>query len=158
VVEQVWYTGKLQGETAALNMLGSKTSYNPGHWFNSAKFLDIEYQTYGTVMPQLREGETEFYWEHADGKKCIHFVFKKDSHEFIGVNIFGIRMRHELFNKWLLENQTVEFILTHLKAANFDPEFYDSMEAQIIQSWNIKYPDHQVILKQKRNLLKMIFN
>lgn len=158
VVEQVWYTGKLQGETAALNMLGSKTPYNPGHWFNSAKFLDIEYQTYGTVMPQLRDGESNFYWEHADGKKCIHFVFDKDSHAFIGVNIFGIRMRHELFNKWLLENQTIEFILTHLKAANFDPEFYDSFEEQIIQSWNIKYPDHQVILKQKRNLLKMIFN
>lgn len=158
VVEQVWYTGKLQGETAALNMLGSKTAYNPGHWFNSAKFLDIEYQTYGTVMPQLRDGESNFYWEHADGKKCIHFVFEKDSRAFIGVNIFGIRMRHELFNKWLLENQPVEFILSHLKAANFDPEFYESVEEQIIQSWNIKYPDHQVILKQKRNLLKMIFN
>jgi hypothetical protein len=24
--------------------------WNPGHWFNSAKFMDIEYQTYGWVV------------------------------------------------------------------------------------------------------------
>lgn len=157
VVEQVWYTGKLQGETAAFNMLGFRTPYNPGHWFNSAKFLDIEYQTYGTVMTQLREGESDFYWEHADGKKCMHFVFNSETHEFIGINVFGIRLRHELFNDWLLQQKTVEYILSNLRAANFDPEFFDAMEEEIISAWNIKYPSHPVILKQKRNVLKMIF-
>jgi hypothetical protein len=27
----------------------------PGHWFNSAKFLDIEYQTYGWVWAEAKE-------------------------------------------------------------------------------------------------------
>ena len=156
-VEQVWYTGKIQGECAALNMIGVETNYNPGHWFNSAKFLDIEYQTYGTVLNKLREGEEEFYWEHADAKKCIHIVFKKEDHLFIGINNFGIRLRHELFNTWLKEKRSVEYVLTHLKAANFDPEFYAQFEDEIIYTWNIRQPQRQLILKEKKNLMRMIF-
>ncbi len=158
VVEQVWYTGKLQGENAALNMLGQKSLYQPGHWFNSAKFLDIEYQTYGTVMPKLREQEADFYWEHADGKKCMHFVFHEESHKFIGINVFGIRLRHELFNRWLMEGQTIEYVLQHLIAANFEPEFFRTAEREIISLWNQQHPQHPVELKSKKQLLKMIFN
>jgi NADPH-dependent 2,4-dienoyl-CoA reductase/sulfur reductase-like enzyme len=156
-IEQVWYTGKLQGETAAFNMLGKKEIYNPGYWFNSAKFLDIEYQTYGTVMPKLREGEEEFYWEHSGGKKAIHIYYNKNTHLFIGINAFGIRLRHELFNTWLQENKTVEYILEHLKAANFDPEFFAPFEQEIIDLWN-KTHKQNMILKNKKSLLKMIFN
>jgi NAD(P)H-nitrite reductase large subunit len=49
-VEAVWYTGRMMGEALAQTLCGHKTPYNPGHWFNSAKFLDIEYQTYGWVF------------------------------------------------------------------------------------------------------------
>ena len=37
------------GELAAHNILGKELDYNPGIWFNSAKFFDIEYQVYGSV-------------------------------------------------------------------------------------------------------------
>jgi NAD(P)H-nitrite reductase large subunit len=49
-IEAVWYTGRMMGETLAQTICGNKTEYKPGHWFNSAKFLDIEYQTYGWVF------------------------------------------------------------------------------------------------------------
>ena len=49
-IEAVWYTGRMMGETLAQTICGNKTEYKPGHWFNSAKFLDIEYQTYGWVL------------------------------------------------------------------------------------------------------------
>lgn len=156
-IEQVWYTGKLQGENAALNMLGNETVYQPGYWYNSAKFLDIEYQTYGTVFPKLREGETEFYWQHADGKKAIHIYFKKENHLFIGINTFGIRLRHEQFNNWLKEKRTVEYVLEHLRAANFDPEFYQKFESEIIIQWNLEHTQYQITLKEKSALKKMIF-
>lgn len=48
-IEQLWYTGKMQGEVLAQNLLGNRTAYNRGIWFNSAKFLNVEYQTYGQV-------------------------------------------------------------------------------------------------------------
>ena len=44
--EQVWYTGRIMGETVAATICGEKTPYTPGPWFNSAKFFEIEYQTF----------------------------------------------------------------------------------------------------------------
>lgn len=157
VVEQVWYTGKLQGETAAFNMMGHPRVYEPGYWFNSAKFLDIEYQTYGTVLNTLREGEAEFYWESADHQKCVHVVYREADHLFIGINVFGIRMRHEIFNRWLLEKRNVEHIMSHLSVANFDPEFFKTYEAEIIGAWNTQHPQHRVQLKPKSAFKKLIF-
>ncbi|MFX9672921.1 hypothetical protein ABTO96_19235, partial [Acinetobacter baumannii] len=62
-IEQVWYTGKIQGETAARNIVGLEKKYNPGHWFNSAKFFDLEYQTYGLVPAQKDESTDWFWWQ-----------------------------------------------------------------------------------------------
>jgi NADPH-dependent 2,4-dienoyl-CoA reductase/sulfur reductase-like enzyme len=157
-IEQVWYTGKIQGETAALNMLGLPTPYTPGYWYNSAKFLDIEYQTYGTVLPKLREGETEFYWEDASGKRAIHLVWEEDNRRFIGINNFGIRLRHTTFNNWMKDQATVDQVLRELRSAAFDPEFFKPYEAEFIAAWNSKYPNHHVQLSSKRSLVNKIFN
>jgi hypothetical protein len=43
---------------------------------------------------------------------------------FLGINTFGIRMRHEFFDKVLTNKETVDYVIDHLAAANFDPEFY----------------------------------
>ncbi len=50
--EAVWYVGRMMGETVAYNICGKKVAYDPGIWFNSAKFFDIEYQVYGDVRPE----------------------------------------------------------------------------------------------------------
>ena len=77
--------------------------YKPGHWFNSAKFLDIEYQTYGWVFADRGRPEYEkhFHWKHEDDTKCITVAYHKDTKAFLGINTFGIRMRHETFDRWL---------------------------------------------------------
>jgi len=130
-IEAVWYTGRMMGETVAQTICGKPTQYKPGHWFNSAKFLDIEYQTYGWVWAQPKENEDQYYWEHADGKKCVRLVYDKKSREFLGINIFGIRMRHAFFDKALTEQWTVDRVISSLKDANFDPEFFKSYESAI---------------------------
>lgn len=132
-IEAVWYTGRMMGETVAQTICGKPTRYKPGHWFNSAKFLDIEYQTYGWVWAQPKENEAQFYWEHADGKKCVRLVYDKNTREFLGINIFGIRMRHAFFDKALTEQWTVDQVISNLKNANFDPEFFKSYESTIQQ-------------------------
>lgn len=146
--EQVWYTGKIQGQVVAQNICGEKTTYDPGHWFNSAKFLDIEYQTYGWVFPKLKDNETNFYWEHPDGKKCLHFVWDATTEEFIGLNTFGIRLRHEIFDRFLRDKSTITHVLENLKAANFDPEFYKVHEADIITKFNQKTGKNITLKKQ----------
>ncbi len=54
-VEAVWYTGRMMGETLAQTICGKPFEYNPGNWFNSAKFFDIEYQTYGWVFSEKQK-------------------------------------------------------------------------------------------------------
>lgn len=130
-IEAVWYTGRMMGEALAQTLTGNPTQYNPGHWFNSAKFLDIEYQTYGWVWAHKKEYEEQFYWEHSCGKLAIRISFHKETRVFLGINTFGIRMRHEFFDKVLTENKTVDDVVKNLKSANFDPEFYTSYENEI---------------------------
>ena len=38
-IEAVWYTGKMMGETVAYTVCGKEREYDPGIWFNSAKFF-----------------------------------------------------------------------------------------------------------------------
>lgn len=130
-IEAVWYTGRMMGETVAQTLCGTKTEYKPGHWFNSAKFFDIEYQTYGWVFAQPRENESHFHWKHDDDTKCITICTESTSGKFLGINTFGIRMRHEVFDRWLTEERTTDFVIEHLFKANFDPEFYRKLEPQI---------------------------
>ncbi|WP_437396600.1 NAD(P)/FAD-dependent oxidoreductase [Flagellimonas lutimaris] len=155
-VEAVWYTGRMMGETLAQTICGNRMEYNPGHWFNSAKFLDIEYQTYGWVFSENIKKETEahFHWRHPKEKICITIAFDKNSQEFLGINTFGIRFRHEVFDHWLNKKRDVDFVMEHLIDANFDPEFYKNFESQIVSKYNSDF-GKSIMLKKKN--LKRIF-
>ncbi|KAB7528262.1 NAD(P)/FAD-dependent oxidoreductase [Flagellimonas olearia] len=155
-IEAVWYTGRMMGETLAQTICGNRIAYNPGHWFNSAKFLDIEYQTYGWVFSERRKAahEMHFHWRHPEEKICITIAFHQDSRQFLGINTFGIRMRHEVFDRWLSEERTVDFVLEHLADANFDPEFYKKHESGIVSKYNA---DYGTSIKPKKKSLKRIF-
>ncbi len=135
-IEAVWYTGRMMGETLAQTICGNRIQYKPGHWFNSAKFLDIEYQTYGWVFASPRDGEAHFHWKHSDDTKCITVCYDTKTNAFLGINTFGIRMRHEVFDKWLTEGRDVDYVINNLPEANFDPEFYSHYEADILKAYN----------------------
>ncbi|MEP0214811.1 MAG: FAD/NAD(P)-binding oxidoreductase [Cellulophaga sp.] len=156
-IEAVWYTGRMMGETLAQTICGNKLEYKPGHWFNSPKFLDIEYQTYGWVFSERnkQDYEAHFHWRHAKENICITIAYHKDTKEFLGINTFGIRMRHEVFNKWLTQKKDIEFVLQHLKDANFDPEFYKQYETEILSKYNAEFNTN---LSAKKKSLKRIFN
>ena len=155
--EQVWYTGRIMGETVAQTICGELKPYNPGHWFNSAKFFDIEYQTYGAVLAKGQEHEGRYYWEHPNGKIAVHLVWHKENKEFVGINAFGVRMRHHLFDKWLNDKATIMEVLANLRAANFDPEFYSTYEQDIVDGFN-KATGMNVELKKKQWWMKLLNN
>jgi len=134
-IEAVWYTGRMMGETVAQTICGKPMRYNPGHWFNSAKFFEIEYQTYGWVFNQPKEGHEHFFWKHPEKDICIHINYEKRSRKFIGINTFGIRMRHAFFNQCLDASATVDDVVKHLHLANFDPELYKTYEKSIQQAF-----------------------
>ncbi|SDS46352.1 NAD(P)/FAD-dependent oxidoreductase [Christiangramia echinicola] len=134
-IEAVWYAGRMMGETLAQTLTGHKIKYKPGNWFNSAKFFDIEYQTYGKVSAIPGDDERYFHWQHKDSTKAITIAFDSKSNKFLGINTFGIRMRHPVFDKWLTEDRKIDYVLANLKQANFDPEFYMRHEKEIFKSF-----------------------
>ena len=155
-IEAVWYTGRMMGETVAQTICDNRTEYKPGHWFNSAKFLDIEYQTYGWVFGKKgkQDYEEQFHWRHPSHKVCVTISFHKETGLFLGINTFGIRMRHELFDRWLTEERTADYVIEHLADANFDPEFYKQYKKEIVAQYN---SDFGKSITTKKKSSKRIF-
>jgi len=123
-VEAVWYTGRIMGQTVAKTIAKTRTPYQPGVWFNSAKFFDIEYQTYGNVSATCGGSEQQLYWEDNSGEKSITLAFDKNSLTFLGITALGLRLSHPLLEQWLSEKKDMSYVIDHLPELNFDPEFY----------------------------------
>jgi NAD(P)H-nitrite reductase large subunit len=135
-IEQVWYTGRMMGETVAINICKKPAAYNPGIWFNSAKFFDIEYQTYGNVPPVLSEEMDSFYWEESERKLAFRVVYNKQGKEVIGIHSFGIRLRHPVCDKWIRSKVTVNEVMRNIRDAHFDPEFYKTYYTELVNKYN----------------------
>jgi NAD(P)H-nitrite reductase large subunit len=154
-IEAVWYTGRMMGETVAHTIGGQAVEYDPGIWFNSAKFMDIEYQVYGDVSGRMPDHYASVYWEHADGRKSIRIVYDQNTEEVVGFNLMGVRYRHEVCEQWLSQKASVEAVLQHLGLANFDPEFYQQFEREVVAQYNQQTGRH-LKLRQKRGLSRAL--
>jgi len=122
-IEQVWYTGRMHGETLAYNLTKMKVPYRPGVWFTSAKFFDIEYQSYGTVPNVDGLGINSFYWEHPKGKICFRAVFEEDTGVFVGAHALGYRLRHEFMDKAIRERWDIDKVMNRLDEADLTRSF-----------------------------------
>jgi NADPH-dependent 2,4-dienoyl-CoA reductase/sulfur reductase-like enzyme len=156
-IEQLWYTGKLQGQALAQTICGERTRYDRGIWFNSAKFLDLEYQTYGFVSNVPLDHENAFYWEHPDETKSLRIVYDAQTEAVTGFNFFGMRASQQVCENWLRGKQTIDRVLPNLSAANFDPEFYTTYEEQIISAYNQQNPDKNLLVKPSQSRLHRLF-
>ena len=150
-IEAIWYTGRMAGEVCAYNLCGKSVNYDPGIWFNSAKFLDIEYQVYGDVPVRLSEKQAAIYWESKDGKKSVRIVYDKIAMTVLGFNLMGVRYRHEVCEAWIRQYTHIEEVLQNLGLANFDPEFYKSYNQEVIDIYN-QQMGRSLQLKAKRGL------
>ncbi|MEN8927667.1 MAG: FAD/NAD(P)-binding oxidoreductase [Flavobacteriales bacterium] len=153
-IEAVWYVGRMMGETLGRTLTGNKMAYQPGVWFNSAKFFDVEYQTYGTVLANEQEGESTFYWKHPTEHISFRAVYDSETKALLGINNFGIRIRHKICDKWINNKSPIAKVMVELKDANFDPEFYKQYEQEIIAQFN---QENGTNLKAKKKNLFAIF-
>lgn len=138
-IEQLWYTGKMQGETLANTICGNKTIYDRGIWFNSAKFFDLEFQTYGKILPEITPEQESFYWAHENGKISFRANYNKSNRSIIGFNFIGIRFRQVIAEQWIHEQKEIEYVIENLKQGWFDPEFSDAHYEKIAKYFSV-YP------------------
>jgi NADPH-dependent 2,4-dienoyl-CoA reductase/sulfur reductase-like enzyme len=155
LIEQVWYTGRMHGETLAHNLCKKPVPYRPGIWFNSAKFLDIEYQTYGVVTPEAKANEVkDFYWEDASGKICFRMRMDLGG-EILGVNALGMRLKHQFFDRAITEGWTGENVVGQLQRGNFDPEFFAPHHIQIQRAFLSEFGGN--LKPAKRSFVQKLF-
>ena len=152
-IEQLWYTGRMQGETVAHTLSGQPTPYRRGVWFNSAKFFNLEYQTYGQAPAGPVAGLESFYWEHPAGRAALRIYFAASApHAVTGFTSMGLRLRQAVCEQWLQQQAPVATVMTHLGAANFDPEFFPQHENAVVAAFNQQFPQQPVVLKQRKGL------
>ena len=155
-IEQLWYTGRMQGETVAHSICGQPTAYRRGIWFNSAKFFNLEYQTYGQAPAEPTAGTSSFYWEHPSARVALRIYFGAAApHAVTGFNAMGLRLRHNVCEQWIRDQAPAATVLAHLGAANFDPEFFPQYEKAIVADFNRQFPGQPVALKQPKGLRAM---
>lgn len=138
-VEQLWYTGKMQAESLANTICGNKTLYERGIWFNSAKFFDIEFQTYGNVPAIISDDQQTFYWEHKNGKISFRANFNSSNKQILGFNFMGIRFRQVIAEQWIREKKTIHEVIKNLNKGWFDPEFSKNHEKEISEAFKLSY-------------------
>ena len=151
-VEQLWYTARMHGHALG-RMIGhaiqsefdcplseglqqadspADIDYDRGIWFNSAKFFQLEYQTYGFV-PANPNPETTFYWQHPEKAVGFRMVWEGSIADgaVTGFNVFGLRYRQDVCEDWIRNRATPEQTIQNLRRANFDPEFFERPESRI---------------------------
>ncbi|MBO2012807.1 NAD(P)/FAD-dependent oxidoreductase [Hymenobacter negativus] len=152
-IEQLWYTGRMQGETVGHTICGQPTPYRRGVWFNSAKFFNLEYQTYGQAPAVATAGLQQFYWEHESGRQALRVYFRAEApHVVVGFNAMGLRLRQVVCEQWIQARTPIATVMAQLGAANFDPEFFPQHELAIVAAFNRQFPEQPVLLKQRKGL------
>ena len=155
-IEQLWYTGRMQGETVAHTLCGQPTAYRRGVWFNSAKFFNLEYQTYGHAPASPTVGLDSFYWEHPTGRAALRVYFQADApHAVVGFNALGLRLRQAVCEQWIGAQAPVATVMAQLGAANFDPEFFPQHERAIVAAFNRQFPQQPVARPQRKGLFSI---
>ena len=154
-IEPMWYTAKLMGEVAGKNICGNPTEYNPGLWYNSAKFFDIEYQIYGDVPNKTMPHIETVFCRHVDRNHSIRINYHRIDKNVTGFSLLGIRYRHAVCEKWIKEKAHIEDVLQNLSLANFDPEFFTEYEEMLIKEYNAMNK-RSIKLSSTRNLNKVL--
>lgn len=124
-LEAVWYVARKMADALSEHLINGSFAYDQGHWFNSAKFFDLEYQTYGQVSnsSKRKNSEQHFHWHNPRMTKGLTLAYEVHSRLFLGVNAFGIRLKQSAFEHWLDQSASIDTVIKELETAHFDTEF-----------------------------------
>ena len=118
--EQLWYTARDQGRLAARSLMGDEVSYARDTFYNSAKFMDIEYTTAGLVNFNLEGEENWFHEEKGAVRSTLRVVTREG--RVVGFNMLGRRWDHRVLVRWIDERRGLDYVLDRLPEALYDAE------------------------------------
>ena len=123
-IEALWYTGRIAGATAGYNLAGEPRAYNPGVYFNSAKFFDIEWQVVGSIAPDPAPDRIDATAEDEtrSGPRFLRLQADAHSGALLGVHALGVRIRQDTITDWIRRGLSLDDAVRDFRRASFDPE------------------------------------
>jgi NAD(P)H-nitrite reductase large subunit len=120
-VRQTWYAGRLHGEHLAGVLAGHDEPFREPIGYNSAKFFDLEWSTYGHVPADASAVNSTLVVD-ADTRRCVRIVH--DARRcVIGIHAIGLRLRQVTCEQWITQCKPLDEALRELNAVMFNAEF-----------------------------------
>lgn len=131
-VEQLWYTARAQGEICGQNAVdGGARPYVRGLPFNSAKFFDLEWHTYGEVEPGAGRPEPVEDRVYEDAARGRLLRLSVRGGRLVGVNALGLRQRQAVWTRLIEAGAPPERAIEALDAAAFDPNWTPRLAREV---------------------------
>jgi len=119
-IRTIWYSARDMGIIAGKNMLGNDLAYEPGEWYNSAKFFDLEYTAVGQYLPITSKDENLFIADK-QAEKSIRIIHNNKI--ILGFSTIGIRCDHEKLLELIKNKKSIDYFINNMKNFLFEPEF-----------------------------------
>jgi NAD(P)H-nitrite reductase large subunit len=120
-VRQTWYAGRMQAEHLAGVLAGHDEPFREPIGYNSAKFFDLEWSTYGHVPADASAVNSTLVVD-ADTRRCVRIVH--DARRcVIGIHAIGLRLRQVTCEQWITQCKPLDEALRELNAVMFNAEF-----------------------------------
>ena len=110
-IEQLWYSAMRQGAYAARAMLGDPRPYDPGIFYNSAMFFDVNYQYLGAVRAR-DDGQEEETVVSRNGTGARRFIHRNGV--LTGICAVGTRDRAETLLAMVRDGMALSTAKAHL--------------------------------------------
>ncbi|MFZ1297817.1 MAG: FAD-dependent oxidoreductase, partial [Saprospiraceae bacterium] len=138
-IETAWYIARAMGKTLAHHICKEATAYQQITWYNSAKFFDIEYQVYGFVPAQIHYPLNSLHLESPNGRQSIRITYDHDTKVVKGFLLMGYRFRQDVCEKWISQKMVLEHVVSTIRMAFFEPEFYKGIARRYMKKFNIEF-------------------
>jgi len=120
-IETLWYSAKRHASlVGAHNLFGDGLFDAPPVFYNSSKFVNLEYTTVGDLHDHAR-GAPSILFE--DTRRAMTIRIVHDGDVFLGLTAVGSRWDHELLQRWVQQRRSASFVEQNLASASFDVEF-----------------------------------
>ncbi|MEW6364755.1 MAG: FAD-dependent oxidoreductase [Acidobacteriota bacterium] len=116
-IRAIWYSARDMGRVAGRNMAGRADTFDPGQWYNSAKFFHLEYTAAGKTSV---DGEEDGEYLHQDGRHSIRIVHRDG--RLLGFSMIGSRWDHSVLLRFIRERRDLDYFFAHAGEARFDSE------------------------------------
>ncbi|MBU3678894.1 MAG: NAD(P)/FAD-dependent oxidoreductase [Candidatus Kapabacteria bacterium] len=120
-VQQTWYAGRMHGEHLAEILLGSDEPFCEPIEYNSAKFFDLEWSTYGRV-PAESDSASSVLLTDTNDSRCLRIVHDA-KRCVVGIHALGLRLRQSTCEQWIAQCKPLDHALEELRDVMFNAEF-----------------------------------